>query len=343
MKVNAQGDVLWEQPVGATNERAVDVDRVVGATENGQLAVVSNIGPESSSQIRISIVDAEGGSTIRDLVLDLHLNGTKQVAHSVTSLENQDALLITGYADKEFTFETNPNDASVDESDLLALTVSADFSVVENALNAGGETKGALIKGYELPAASDAPFVVFGFSNKPVAESFDMNYTYYIPQSSVFAEGWSIGSAAFTEQLASVKRSDPGTSFLMAGTVTSDANIAGDIYLVKYGSSFDIASLNKVVELNRDVVCVDAAFARSSNYLVLANEYLGNDLRNILVAKLDYRGEPIWTRSFGTETGDDTGAAVAVLPDGRIAILGTMELETNKKMALIVLNQQGGL
>jgi hypothetical protein len=39
--------------------------------------------------------------------------------------------------------------------------------------------------------------------------------------------------------------------------------------------------------------------------------------------------------------GEDTAGGVEVLPDGRIAVVGTIQLETQKKMVLIVTSANG--
>ena len=48
-----------------------------------------------------------------------------------------------------------------------------------------------------------------------------------------------------------------------------------------------------------------------------------------------------WSASFGSLEGDDTAGGVESLPDGRIAVVGTIQLETQRKMALIVTNPNG--
>jgi hypothetical protein len=129
----------------------------------------------------------------------------------------------------------------------------------------------------------------------------------------------------------------------MAGTAKEPGAAGGDIYLVKYSDYFDLALMNKRIQLGRNLVCIDAAFTSGSDYLVVANEIGADSRDNIVIVKADYYGEQMWTRSFGTDEGHDSAAAIEALPDGRIAVVGTIELETNKKLALIVLDNRGGL
>jgi hypothetical protein len=92
--------------------------------------------------------------------------------------------------------------------------------------------------------------------------------------------------------------------------------------------------------LNRNLECVSAHDAASGYYL-LSNEQAEGAFRDISLVKVSRFGDFEWSRNFGTREGDDTAAAVAVLPDGRIAIVATMELQTKRKVALIMVNGNG--
>jgi hypothetical protein len=81
-----------------------------------------------------------------------------------------------------------------------------------------------------------------------------------------------------------------------------------------------------------------------SGYLILGNEVRGTGAVNFWLSKIDQSGIILWSSTFGSEGEDDFAAAVHELPDGKIAILGTMGLADNQsKMALIKVNPQGAL
>jgi hypothetical protein len=86
---------------------------------------------------------------------------------------------------------------------------------------------------------------------------------------------------------------------------------------------------------------VSAAAAQPDNFYILANETRENNKRDISLIKLATDGAFVGSITFGALEGDDTSGAVRVLPDGRVAVFGTMELETQKKMVLITVNPQG--
>ena len=343
IKVDPIGNILWETEIGGVNETAVDVELVRNGRYEGDLVVVTNIGEETNSRIRIAIVGQGDGNILADAEVPQHAGGTKQVVKGVTSLANQEGFVITGYADKSLVEETDPIDENSDRQDLLAISVDDELTTFTSTLTSGGETTGSLIKTCELPADADVPLVVFGYSDKPVDGGFDVNYTYYLPESAIVGGSGYAGTSERSEELAHVCQSSDGNFFLMSGTSKVPGAAMGEIYLVKYGSSFEVRSLNRLLDLGNNLVCVGADYTKSTDYLVLANEVQSNDVRDILLAKVNYRGDVLWKRSFGTEGGDDHSGAVASLPDGRIAVVGTMDLATNKKLALIILNKSGGL
>jgi hypothetical protein len=73
----------------------------------------------------------------------------------------------------------------------------------------------------------------------------------------------------------------------------------------------------------------------------LANEIKDNNKRDIFLLRLTFNGSVMGSLSFGSLEGDDSAGAVRAHPDGRIAVFGTMELETQKKMVLIMLSPNG--
>jgi hypothetical protein len=345
IKVNKFGNVIWQRQLGGPNETAVDVEVIDASSDRLELIAINNVGPEFNSNIRVLRFYEDNGASIDSVLVvpsEQLQPGMKRVAKSITPLNSQEGFIISGYADKNLAEETDPVDATMDQQDLLALKVDPSLDVITNVLQVGGERTGALIKAFEIER-DGLPLAMFGYSDKPVEESFELNYTVYLPESGIVAAGSTAGSASLEEELSSVVKSDDGKFFLMAGTAKEPGAMGGDIYLVKYGDHFDLATLNKRITLNRSLVCVDADFSSGSDYLVVANEIGVDNHQNIVIVKVDHRGEKIWTSSFGTVAGDDTAAAIERLPDGRIAVVGTIELETNKKLALIVLNNRGGL
>jgi hypothetical protein len=86
---------------------------------------------------------------------------------------------------------------------------------------------------------------------------------------------------------------------------------------------------------------VSAATSETGYFFILANKILDNSKHDISLIKLEGGGNIIGETSFGTTEGDDTGGSVSMLPGGRVGLLGTMELETQRKMVLVVMSPDG--
>lgn len=77
-------------------------------------------------------------------------------------------------------------------------------------------------------------------------------------------------------------------------------------------------------------------------YLVIGNDVQSSGNSNIWLSKIGLDGQVNWSARFGSEQGSDTAGSIAELPDGKILILGTVELGDNqKKLTLMKLNSKG--
>jgi hypothetical protein len=57
--------------------------------------------------------------------------------------------------------------------------------------------------------------------------------------------------------------------------------------------------------------------------------------------KTNLNSEEQWSVNMGSFDQNSVGASVLELPDGRILVLGTIELETQNKIGLMKVNSQG--
>ena len=94
----------------------------------------------------------------------------------------------------------------------------------------------------------------------------------------------------------------------------------------------------RIVAMPARVEGTAAAVAPSGSMYLLGNIIQDNNKRDVVLIKVDTDGNNESHRSFGALEGDDIAAAVSVLPDGRIAVVATIELETQKKIALFILS-----
>jgi hypothetical protein len=112
------------------------------------------------------------------------------------------------------------------------------------------------------------------------------------------------------------------------------------LYLVKYDDELQYKAMDLKLGLERNLECVAAENA-PSGYYILSNEINIGKTKNITLFKINSTGDVEWTKTFGTSEGNDSGAALGTLKDGRVAVAATMELQTKRKLALIILNSNG--
>jgi hypothetical protein len=148
------------------------------------------------------------------------------------------------------------------------------------------------------------------------------------------------------EQIASSTLKIPpalGDGYLLVGTTRSGAS--SDLYLTRFAKPLNpdatTHSLDGKIPLGRRIEGVAAANASPDGYFVIANEVRENSKKDIFLLRVERDGAVSWSRSFGSLDGEDNAGGIEALPDGRIAVVGTIQLETQRKMALIVTNGNG--
>lgn len=87
---------------------------------------------------------------------------------------------------------------------------------------------------------------------------------------------------------------------------------------------------------------VSAAPSRTApeGYLVVANQTDDKGQTMILLTKVNQGGDELWSTTYGANK-SDMAAAVAELPNGKIVVLCTIQMDVQTKMALLKLNSSG--
>jgi hypothetical protein len=341
VKVDVQGNVIWQRKCGGDNESAADIELIKKGPYAGNVIVATNTGTDR--KIRLTRIAQENGQGIDSVVLS---SGVGQVVKSITPLETGSGYLITGYADGNFTPDPQLTVPPPDESDLLALRIDESLQQVDYVLSQGGEHIGWSVKGFEAILNDSLKFLVFGYSDRTVTTStYEPNFEVLVPTPSGIPVFRFVAGNSSEQQIASSVIRTPvasGEGYLMVGSSRDNSNNS-DIYLAKFNKTLDAKSLDQKIPLGIKLEGIAAANAEPDGYFILANQIDDNDKRNIYLLRLGINGNPVWSKSFGRGEGDDTAGSVNVLSDGRVAVIGTMELETERKMALIVLSPEGDL
>lgn len=203
-------------------------------------------------------------------------------------------------------------------------------------------------------------FYVFGYTNSNIgnnnpAERLGLFYFRRNAEGGGYSDPYFPGNIVnvndteihFVEQVAP----ELGDGFIIIGTSQNNTGNS-EIFIAKLRSALAFgqsdATLYNTIKILRNLRGVSAASSisdpRALGYLVLGNEVRSTGALNIWLSKIDQAGNVIWSSTFGSETKNDSAAAVRELPDGKIIILGTMALSDNQfKMAFIKLNPRGEL
>lgn len=341
-KIDPLGNVLWQRQLGERNETAVDVE----LDRQGNLIIVSNVGDEANSRIRLFRIDQQG-TEIASIKIE---HGEKQVAKSVTQVSDNNSLiannfLISGYAEADPV--KNPElPPPSDEADIIVLQVDEALQVSKILLRQGGEHVGSSVKIFETILNDSTKYFFFGDSDRPLQAGGVYKRAFeVISINNAGVQGIRNVSGIDNEiQIASSIIETPASlqeGYLMVGTTYATNNSASNIYITQYNKTLNDARLDMSILLGRRLEGVSAAIAEPDAFFILANEIRDNNNRDIFLLKMASDGAVIGSTSFGTLEGDDTAGAVRVLPDRRVAVFGTMELETQKKMVLIIISPEG--
>jgi hypothetical protein len=342
-KVDPFGTVQWQRQLGGFNEKAVDVE----LDNNSNLIVLSNFGEGINSRAKVYRL-GQDGTGMDSILIDFQ---EWQMGRSVT-VATDGRILIAGSRKPDPSRNLGENVLPIDDfADMTILEVDAALendSIVSRF--GGGELTGTALKVFENAAGG---YSLLGYSDrlardvvhKSRFEAFSLNDFFVAPGQRVVvdADGESQVASSVIETFAS-----PG--YLMVGT-NYVSSLSSNIYLVSYynplgliTSGSDKSPLTQFQNqylLNRRLEAVSLSAAEPGDLFVLANEIKDNNNRDIFLLRLTLNGSIVGSSSFGSLEGDDSAGAVRAHPDGRIAVFGTMELETQKKMVLIMLSPGG--
>ncbi|WP_276371954.1 hypothetical protein [Chryseolinea sp. H1M3-3] len=339
VKTDALGNVLWQREFKTDNETAVDIELINGGS---QVAVLSNV-ERATTNACLYVLGQDG-----NLIDSIFITNTKNQVAKAVSESSDNGFLITGYKDPNP--ERNPDLPPPDQADILLLKINNTLDLVSDLSPGGGEHLGSGTKAFEISLNDAIYYMVFGYSDKPRKGSVDYKLCFQLIASNI--NGVPTGLHEFSnnqineEQVASSTLKIPqtlGDGYLMIGTSTSSGS--SDLYLTRFGKpqNPDVATrtFDQKIPLGKRIEGIAGANASPDGYFIVANEVRDNNKKDIFLLRVERDGAVSWTTSFGSLEGDDTAGGVEALPDGRIALLGTIQLETQKKMAFMMTNANG--
>lgn len=358
VRVNSEGDVLWETRIGDANDEDDMWDgKDLEPTLDGNFVVLTdykkNIG--DSTDIKLIKVSPEGS------VLDSisYRTPANDIGKSVTALPDG-GFMVSGVTEYTTTFKL-ANEINPDLGDIFNFRVDQNLEPFtanswSPVAHGYGSNLDVAIKG----VAASGGFYVFGYTNSTLAGDLNPNerlglfYFYRDPQGTL-GKVWYPGNIINVNdtEINNVTAVDAamGGGYLVVGTSINNIGIS-EIFVARMRPSLTFsnplqsdATFYNTIQLGRNIRGVSAApsLLGQHGFLLLGNEVRSGGF-NLWLTKIDQSGQVLWSSTFGSENQDDTAAAVTELPDGKVVVLGTMELADNQfKMAFIKMNRQGRL
>jgi hypothetical protein len=338
VKTDGNGVVLWERQLGGNNEEPVDVE----IDSRNDILVVSNITGDSIRITRITQSGDELGNTII-AYKDKEGNVIPVVGTAVTETSDG-SLLLTGYAGPDLVSDgTMP---PTDVQDLLIYRVDPNFvELPEMLVTQGGEHIGKIVKIFESQQAGPVHYYRFGDSDRPFNQDGAYRQAFEVAiLDEFFLAKPTVPGPAGENQISREAIEMPVIGeggYLLVGS--SGQEPYKQILISQYIDSSPKLSMrfSKVIPTPRSAEGISVAYGEQDSMFVLADEKQDNNNHDIYLVKLDSEGKWLGETRFGSIEGDDRAAAVRVLPDQRVAVFGTIELVTQKKMMLTLVSPQG--
>lgn len=344
-KADAEGNTLWEKLLGEYSENAKDIEPIVAGTYTGGYMILSNKVIDVSSGntiIKVLRVDADGNK-----IDSLELAGIYQPSNfgnSITTLSDGGFIVTGNTTDNNVLPADNGLVDPIDQTDLLSLRYSQSFvSDPSWQKSFGGEPE---VMGVKIIEVSATQFYFAGYSNalhsgeSSVPTNYDLDFWY------VRLNGQGSNSAPFysggdveQEKMNAIAKSGLGEYFAV-GSQTS-ASGKQTIFASRIVGNFSTEDENDPRDVEGEAKAVAASGA--NRVLILCNVITPGGSRDIWLTKVtrDFVDEPGFPITFGAEGDDDTASAVTEMPNGDIAVLGTMNLVNQNKIVLIKLKTNG--
>ena len=326
--------------MGGDYEVPVDVE----FDSRNDILVVSNVAASDgvkSPSIRVTRISPNGsGIDSLRIVQDdtLAIFGT-----AITEISDG-SFIVTGNAGPSLV-QDGANMPPPDVEDLLIYNVDAGLTEAKVKSELGGEHVGKIVKLFESKQTGPQRFYTFGDSDRPFGdggayiqsfEALEWNEFFISTPTEIAPTGEVQVSNEAIEMPVAMQR-----GYLMVGS--TGQGVMKQIFIAQYtdGNTDLTRRLYKSIATPRSAEGISVAYGEQDRMFVLADELQDNNKHDIYLVKLRSDGSREGEMRFGSIEGDDLAAAVRILPDQRVAVFGTIELETQKKMMLTLVSPKG--
>lgn len=356
IKVNAEGDVIWER----TFSSGISVARDIEPTDDGNFIVLADFQARISALTDMKLLKISPDGTLLDSVY-FGIEVANDFSRTLTPL-NDGGFIVSGTTEYTATFNL-ANSPDPDRGDFVNYRFDRNLNQLPEtgwspvSPGFGGKLDVA-VKAIEIPVNTGFNYYVFGHSNIELTDenpNKKLGLFYFLRddtggESNNFYPG-NVHRQNDTriEYVAEVP-SQLGQGIIVVGSSQSDLGQSG-IFFARMRKpltfqNVDTDALYAIIPLGQSIrgVSASGSVVGESGYLIVGNELRNSGFSNIWLTKINQSAEVLWSTTFGSELEDDMAAAVTELPDGKVVVLGTMGLADNQfKLAFIKLNRNGQL
>jgi hypothetical protein len=349
VKTDYNGNIQWQKKLGGSAENAADIE----ATGDGNFFILSNIylgkdltTNEDRYDMKVIKVSPQGEKLDSMVFNNNEANDKKwntQFMRSLTVLDDG-GFIVTGNSTDESIF-VEPL-SQPDQEDIITIVFNADLTYRWKVEATFSEYTGSGVKVFE----HGGQYYLLGYSDKLDAVNGDLTYesnfnAFRVTQTQyaeIAGASFAGSPAAADDEVLYAACEDPfGNGYYEIGTQSDLPQQFGDLYYASRNESFFLTQQGTIKGITGAFrpAGVAPAFA-SDGFLIVADEQVATGMVMRLI-KVNLNNDTEWSLSLGSASHQSTGAAVSELPDGRIVVLGTMGLETQRKMALIKVDSNG--
>lgn len=356
VRVNAKGEVLSERTFGSPTEEVKDIEPA-GDGNYVVLSMFIEVEGGENLDVKVTKISPEG------VLLD---SGTYGIAYpyndyasSITTLASG-GYVVAGRAE-DLVEKANPSSTNPDLGDFFLFKFGTDLEPITGSnvwisRSGSGATDGA-VKYFEQ---GNGKGICFGYSKMVGSANPRGNQLLAYTEADelglgsafqVFYPSGAVVNNANTTVLSVTQTPSFNPGYFITGVSINSLGI-GQLFICKLKGSLtysdnDVELYNILAPAGSGQltgVSATTSAVAPQGFLIAGNDLQQLGTRNIWLTKIDFSGKELWSVSFGSDQGNDEAGAVAELPDGKILVLGTVELGDNrKKLTLIKLNSKGQL
>ena len=347
VKADWEGNLIWKRKLGGPYDIAKDIER----SNDGGFIILS----ESSEDVQLSeglgvklIKVTPDGDKTDSTTFNSPSEGTNHPNdHPATVTPITDGYIVTGSTQ----YQTQWASDGPDVSDFMTILFTESLD-----LDPGFDrylSKSDNDHGFKTVEIGQTFYTFSSSQYLPQPEYSGYNFLCYsTTRVGIPGNEFLIGKGQSGDEILSSICPSFTSGYFMAGTHSSGTNVS-NIYI---GFSIEDGDILKEVSETGKIITIPQssghkivtnsvcqAKADPQGYLILGTEgEVG--ARNLWLCKVSDIGDKVyWSSIFGSgDRNDDRAGAVAELPDGRILVVGTVNLGVNNlKMSLFKLNSRG--